>query len=475
MVLSNLSIQKKTMILSVTPLLFQILFAAALVSSLYDLQRSIAREQHCQAIISAANRVYEGSLNGALRGATNVLTRTASLETIFSDHGAMVRASLERLRQLTEGDTEQHNRVVRLLELTKQVEAAGLSETSSFKPGSLSNQLMLLRRYSQLRKLVDPLARETREIVDVENLKLNSSRTSEKRRILHVLLLFGLLADGCLCLLLAYFFGTNIAGRLSLLSQNSLDFAAGKALGTILDGRDELALLDQRFRHMAETIMAARNWKQELLSMINHDIRLPITAAIGAVALLQKGVYGELLSPAPQRLRKHVRALEKLVDLLEDLLELEKMEVGVMKCRMANCSIDKVISSAAEKVQQTVDYYCREIICERTELIVFSDSAKLQRLVARLLNIAGSLALADTDVRVLVEKSGSSCALNIFYEGESLAGKWSDSVSSECSVDYLVAVERLLGLKLTSGQGSKDSYLRIVFSENGSVALQHEN
>jgi HAMP domain-containing protein/ribosomal protein L17 len=463
------------MFLSIAPLLFQILFAAALFSSLHDLQTSIAQEQKCQSIISAANRIYEGSLNGALRGATNVLTRTASLETIFSDYGAKVQASLERLRQLTEEDPAQRNRVNRLLELTKQVEAVGRSESADFKSGTLNDQLMLLRRYSLLRKLVDPLAQETREIVNVENIKLNSSRTGEKRKMVHALLLFGLLTDCCLCLLLAYFFGTNIAGRLSLLSQNSLNFAAGKAFGTILDGRDELALLDQSFRKMAETILAARNWKQEMLAMINHDIRLPITAAIGTVALLQKGVYGELISPAPQRLTKHVRALEKLVDLLEDLLELEKIEAGMMRCQMSDCSLDEIITNATEKVQQTVDFYTREVICEKTELIAFSDSAKLQRLVVRLLNIAGSLALKDTAVRVLVAMNGSSCSLNILYEGDPLPDKWSDSVSCGCSVDYLAAVVRLLGLKLTSGRGSKESYIRILFSEKGSVALHHED
>jgi signal transduction histidine kinase len=71
--------------------------------------------------------------------------------------------------------------------------------------------------------------------------------------------------------------------------------------------------------------------KDTFLSMITHELRTPMTAMIGLAENLEAGVYGPLNEPQTETLHKIIESGGRLRQLVNDLLDLSKMEAGMMR------------------------------------------------------------------------------------------------------------------------------------------------
>lgn len=71
--------------------------------------------------------------------------------------------------------------------------------------------------------------------------------------------------------------------------------------------------------------------KQEFLSMVSHDLRTPLTSIIGTTKLMIAGAFGELDNSTIETLSEIDEDIEKLLELINDLLDIEKLEAGEMQ------------------------------------------------------------------------------------------------------------------------------------------------
>lgn len=478
--MNNLSVLQKALILACTPLLFQVAFAAILFTTLGELNQAIQTELTCQSVIAAANSVYQSSLEGATRGATNVLTSSTTIESILTEQAHKAREGVATLRRLTGEDREQLARIDRLAQLTEQIESACLAENRQRQDEFETNPLIQLRRYKLLEKLVAPLAVEVRAIVDGETLKLKTTQVKEKRNAIHWILFWGLSIDLAICCALSYFFTKGMVERLSALSKSATDFARAdhKKLelngGKTLDGTDELARLDENFRRMAKALTAAKVWRQEYLSMLNHDIRLPLTAAISVVAFCQRGAYGKLLATAPFRLNAISRELTSLVDLLEDLLEVERINAGMLKCNIQDCDLNAILQAAREKALLTPDLKGQSIYCFPCDLTVSTDAQKLTRLLSRLLAFIVQRCPEDAQIKLRGELFDDKTSILVDYPGPPLkiSNETGEIATTEPSLgwEYLLASSNLLDLSIDTEVVQESVHVRVTLRREAKIA-----
>ena len=71
--------------------------------------------------------------------------------------------------------------------------------------------------------------------------------------------------------------------------------------------------------------------KDTFLSMITHELRTPMTAMMGLAENLEAGVYGSLNQTQTETLHKIIESGGRLRQLVNDLLDLSKMESGMMR------------------------------------------------------------------------------------------------------------------------------------------------
>ncbi|MGQ0538295.1 MAG: GAF domain-containing sensor histidine kinase [Gemmatimonadaceae bacterium] len=96
-----------------------------------------------------------------------------------------------------------------------------------------------------------------------------------------------------------------------------------RANAALVDANEQLEL-----HYIA--LLDARRIKEEFLSNISHELRTPLTSVLGYIALLQEELSGPLTDQQQGDLAHAKRAGERLLDLIEDLLELTSLRYGAV-------------------------------------------------------------------------------------------------------------------------------------------------
>ena len=122
------------------------------------------------------------------------------------------------------------------------------------------------------------------------------------------------------------------------IAQLMVDF---NQMGRLLIDRAELA----RLRRDKEAAEAATQAKNEFLAKMSHELRTPLNAIIGMSRLLTTQRFGPLNAKQADYLDDVIRAGEHLLALINDILDLSKLESGRMELRPEGFSVLAALTS----------------------------------------------------------------------------------------------------------------------------------
>lgn len=101
----------------------------------------------------------------------------------------------------------------------------------------------------------------------------------------------------------------------------------------------------------AELARAAR-MKDEFLASISHELRTPLNAILGISEALQEEVYGSLNDDQFQSLRSIEESGRHLLSLINDILDLSKMEAGKLDLEIRSVSVESVCHASLRLIKQ---------------------------------------------------------------------------------------------------------------------------
>lgn len=95
--------------------------------------------------------------------------------------------------------------------------------------------------------------------------------------------------------------------------------------------------------------------KDEFISIVSHELRTPLTAIRGSLGILETGIYAEKPNKAQRMLEIALNNSERLVRLVNDILDLERLQSGRNPLEMQACNILDLVRVAIETVQPIAD------------------------------------------------------------------------------------------------------------------------
>ena len=168
-----------------------------------------------------------------------------------------------------------------------------------------------------------------------------------------------------------------------------------KQLNVDLEGRIRAAtrhLEDQNAQLLwqAHEVEKANRLKSEFLASMSHELRTPINAIIGYAALLLEGMFGPLSDQQREPLDRSRAAADHLRALIDDILDLAKIEAGKMEFLREPLSIKDTLLEASQQMEpmirrKTLSYTVD--VHPDTPTIV-SDHTKLKQVFLNLLSNA---------------------------------------------------------------------------------------
>jgi signal transduction histidine kinase len=140
----------------------------------------------------------------------------------------------------------------------------------------------------------------------------------------------------------------------------------------------------------AHEVEKANKLKSEFLASMSHELRTPINAIVGYSALLLEGMFGSLGQQQKDPLERTRAAADHLRALIDDILDLAKIEAGKMQFTLEKLSLVDVMKEVGEQIEpmirrKSLNYSID--IGAHTPAIV-SDRTKLKQVLLNLLSNA---------------------------------------------------------------------------------------
>lgn len=142
------------------------------------------------------------------------------------------------------------------------------------------------------------------------------------------------------------------------------------------------------------------NKKDEFISIASHELKTPLTSVRGYIQLLERLPDVENNEKYKSYLAKTSTQLDKLRDLIDDLLDISKIESGKMKFNFQPISIDKLLENTLENVAQIYPNHHFKQLGKCTATIL-GDEMRLEQVLLNYLTNA--IKYAPNSKEVLVE------------------------------------------------------------------------
>jgi PAS domain S-box-containing protein len=126
----------------------------------------------------------------------------------------------------------------------------------------------------------------------------------------------------------------------------------------------DLAEQNARLQWQSQEVERANRLKSEFLASMSHELRTPINALIGYSALLIDGVLGDINERQRDALRRGRAAAEHLLALINDILDLAKIEAGKMPLHLEDVELRDVIGEVSQQIEPMVRKKALEFVVD---------------------------------------------------------------------------------------------------------------
>jgi signal transduction histidine kinase/CheY-like chemotaxis protein len=232
-----------------------------------------------------------------------------------------------------------------------------------------------------------------------------------------------------------------VLGYLSLLTTSAvLLFAFLRAQRTVRDLAAQLTQArEQQHQHSIQLSQRSELdlLKDEFISTVSHELRTPLTSIRGALGLLSSGIIGDVDAKALNLLRIAVTNTDRLIRLINDILDLERMESGRAPLQIRRCSLRDLAQQAIETMTPMADANTVHLDLEPStvaqaaspEALFFDgDSDRILQVLTNLLSNAIKFSPPECTVRIHTEATADSILLKVVDEGRGIPSDKLDSI-----------------------------------------------
>jgi signal transduction histidine kinase len=151
----------------------------------------------------------------------------------------------------------------------------------------------------------------------------------------------------------------------------------------------ELAGKNEELERLNEELKTLDQMKDNFVSTVSHELRAPLTSIKGSVGLILGGMVGEPDSKMAQFLTICQRNADRLLNLINDLLDLSRIESGKMTIEPSRCALKELATEAIENLSTYATEHHVELRLEvPDDLTVFVDHDRFIQVLQNLLSNA---------------------------------------------------------------------------------------
>jgi len=216
------------------------------------------------------------------------------------------------------------------------------------------------------------------------------------------------------------------AGEDNIFRADSSAFPAEYALTPIPDqGRFSGSVLS--FRDISQRYALDR-LKDEFISTVSHELRTPLTSIRGALGLLSSGILSEVSEKAANLLRIALTNSDRLVRLINDILDLERIQSGKQPLAFRSVQLAELIRQAIDGMQPVADAAGVQLFHDTTQVAVSADPDRLLQVLTNLLSNAVKFSPPGSSVSIMLRPGVTGVTLSVIDHGRGIPADKLESI-----------------------------------------------
>jgi PAS domain S-box-containing protein len=272
----------------------------------------------------------------------------------------------------------------------------------------------------------------------------------------------------------------------------------GRVNSIVLQGRD---ITQQR---------AAERMRSEFTSTLSHELRTPLTSILGSLQLLRSGALGDMDKDQGELVEVAERNGQRLLDLINEVLDIEKIESGRLTLMPEPMPIDSLLNESVRLNQGYADRFRANLALHGAVpgVIVRADRKRLMQVMTNLLSNAAKFSPPNSAVDVSVSRRGDTVRVEVSDRGPGIPeafrskifGRFAQADSADSRIKGgtglgLAISKRLIELMqgrigfedrpgggttfffelpvLSTAEGEADSAVRVLLTEPDSVTAEY--
>lgn len=175
--------------------------------------------------------------------------------------------------------------------------------------------------------------------------------------------------------------------------------------------------------------------KSEFVSMVSHELRTPLTSILGSLGLVAGGVTGALPVQSKSMIDLAYKNSERLLNLINDILDIDKIESGKMRFDLKTVEIMPVIqqsldSNAGYGKQYNVKFLITHGL---PQAMVAVDVDRFIQIMSNLMSNAAKFSPAGSSVEVSVQRHEQNLRISVLDHGSGIPDSFKEKVFQKFS------------------------------------------
>lgn len=168
--------------------------------------------------------------------------------------------------------------------------------------------------------------------------------------------------------------------------------------------------------------------KNEFISTVSHELRTPLTSIRGALGLLSLDTQSKMNKKAANLLRIAVANSDRLMSLINDILDLERLQSGLESLTFQPVKLVQIIRQAIDGMRPMADAAGVQIIHDTTEMEVAANPERLVQVLTNLLSNAIKFSPPNSKIFITLRPDSDGVTLSVADDGRGIPADKLESI-----------------------------------------------
>jgi signal transduction histidine kinase len=211
----------------------------------------------------------------------------------------------------------------------------------------------------------------------------------------------------------------TVSGQMAISLENALLYEETKEFNVKLTKEVESATKD--LRQANEELKNLDRAKSEFISIASHQLRTPLTVIKGYGSMMLEGSFGKMEPMIEENMKKIYESNERLITLVEDLLNISRIESGKLQFNYEVCQLEEIVASVVEEMTSTAKTKGLELkyLAPQKLSAVKIDKSKIRQVIINVIDNAikytpkGSVTVSLTENKGLIQFKSEDTGMGI--------------------------------------------------------------